>query len=171
MTRTGSPDCLFIDEQIVRLARQHAPLDDEIGRWLLLGARAGVHRAIGMASFVEYVEWRLGYSPKMTKERLRVAARLEQLPKLHELLVSGARSWSALREVTRVAVRRTEDEWIAHTEGKTVREIERLVAGRRPGDRPSDPPDALLARRRVVYDLSPEEFAVHQDAMDRATAA
>jgi hypothetical protein len=64
-------------------------------------------------------------------------------------------------------VRRTEDEWIGHTEGKTVREIERLVAGRRPGDLPSDAPDPLLARRRVVYDLSPQEYAVHHDAIDR----
>jgi hypothetical protein len=120
-----------------------------------------------MASFVEYVERRLGYSPKMTKERLRVAARLEQLPKLKELLVSGALSWSAVREITRVAVGRTEDEWIAHTQGKSVHEIEGLVRGKRSGDRPSEAPDPLLARRRVVFDLSPEEFALLQDAIDR----
>jgi hypothetical protein len=120
-----------------------------------------------MASFVEYVERRLGYPAKMTEERLRVAGRLEQLPKLRELLVSGARSWSAVREITRVVVRRTEDEWIAHTEGKTVREIEGLVRGKRRGDRPADPPDPLLARRRVVFDLSPEEFAILRDAIDR----
>jgi hypothetical protein len=167
MTRAPSSDYLFIDTEILRLARQQTALDHEVGQWLLLAAKAGVHRALGMASFVEYVERRLGYSPKMTKERLRVAARLEQLPKLNELLVSGARSWGAVREITRVAVRRTEDEWIAHTEGKTVREIEGLVRGKRAGDRPSDAPDPLLARRRVVFDLSPEEFAILQDAIDR----
>jgi hypothetical protein len=167
MTRELRPDCLLIDAEIERLARQQTALDHEIGRWLLLAARAGVHRALGMGSFVEYVHRRLGYSPKIAKERLRVAARLEQLPKVRELLVSGARSWSAVREITRVAVRRTEEEWVAHTEGKTVREIELLVAGKRRGDRPSDPPDPLLARRRVVFDLSPEEFALLQDAIDR----
>jgi hypothetical protein len=120
-----------------------------------------------MASLVEYVERRLGYPAKVTKERLRVAGRLEQLPKLQELLVSGARSWSAVRDITRVVVRRTEDEWIAHTEGKTVREIEGLVRGKRRGDRPADPPDPLLARRRVVFDLSPEVFAILLDAIDR----
>jgi hypothetical protein len=103
----------------------------------------------------------------MTKERVRVASRLEQLPQLNALLVSGARSWSAVREITRVAVRRTEQDWIAHTEGKTVREIEGLIRGKRRGDRPSDAPDPLLARRRVVFDLSPEEFAILQDAIDR----
>jgi hypothetical protein len=103
----------------------------------------------------------------MTKERLRVASRLEQLPKLKGLLASGARSWSAVREITRVAVRRTEDEWIAHTESKTVHEIEGLVRGKRSGDRPSDTPDPLLARRRIVFDLSADAFAIFQDAFDR----
>jgi len=167
MVRTLRSECLHIDAEIERLAKQQTALDDEIGRWLLLAARAGVHRALGMGSFVEYVERRLGYPAKMTKERLRVAGRLEQLPRLRELMVSGARSWSAVREITRVVVRRTEDEWIECTEGKTVREIERLVAGKRRGDRPSDAPDPLLARRRVVFDLSAEDFVVLQDAIDR----
>jgi hypothetical protein len=167
MTRAPSPDCLFIDAEIVRLARQQTALDHEIGQWLLLAARAGVHRSLGIATFVEYAERRLGYPARMTKERLRVASRLEQLPMLKELFVSGARSWSAVREITRVAVRRTEQDWIAHTEGKAVREIEGLVRGKRRGDRPFDAPDQLLARRRVVFDLSPEEFAILQDATDR----
>ena len=44
-------------------------------------------------------------------------------------------------------------------DGKNLREIEDRVAGRGPGDRPTDPPDPRLHRRRVVLDLSPEVYA------------
>jgi hypothetical protein len=40
MTRAPSPDCSFIDAEILRLARQQTALDHEIGQWLLLAARA-----------------------------------------------------------------------------------------------------------------------------------
>jgi hypothetical protein len=82
--------------------------------------------------------------------------------------LSGATPWIAIREITRVASKKNEDEWIAATENKTVREIERLVAGRRLGDRPSDATDPLLARHRVVSDLSAQTFALLGDAIDRA---
>jgi hypothetical protein len=117
---------------------------------------------------VEYAERFLGYAPRLTKEKLRVATRLERLPKLRERLLSGATPWSAVREITRVATKKNEDEWLAATDGKTVREVERLVAGKRLGDRPSDPPDPLLARHRVVSDLSAQTFALLGDALDHA---
>ena len=58
---------------------------------------------LGFGTFAEYVERLLGYRPRWTSERLRVAEALELLPELDQALRDGAVSWSAVRELTRVA--------------------------------------------------------------------
>jgi hypothetical protein len=81
-----------------------------------------------------------------------VAEALEALPILAEALRSGRACWSVLRELTRVATPETEREWLATAEGRTAREVERLVSGLAPGSRPSDPPrdhDARDSPRRL----------------------
>jgi hypothetical protein len=79
------------------------------------------------------------------QEELRVAEALAGLPTLERALASGEISWSAVRELTRVAVRETEHEWLEFVQGKTLRQLEQVLAGTRSGDTPASPPD-LVAR-------------------------
>lgn len=153
-----------IDVQIIRLAEQQGALDEQIGRWLLLAHRARLHRHFGMASFAEYIERRLGYSPRMAKERARVAEALEGLPALRSALMTGARAFSATKELVRVATAETELEWLRVSEAKTVREVERLVSGLRPGDLPTGEKDPLLVAHRKVVTLTSDQKATMLDA-------
>ncbi len=153
-----------IDQTLLGLAARAGDLDAEIGRWLVAAAREGVHRHFGFASLAEYVERRLGFDARTTRERLRVARALESLPEVRRLLASGERSWSAVREITRVATPENESVWAARTERMTVRQIERLVAGRKPGDDPSDAKDPLLMTRRVTFELEAEVYAEWREA-------
>jgi hypothetical protein len=114
---------------------------------------------------VEYVERLFGYSPRWTLEKLRVAEALEGLPGLGHALDAGALSWSAARELTRVALPETESEWLEATAGKTARDIERLVAGHGRGSRPYDAPDARLVRHVIRLEVSADAFALFRDAM------
>jgi len=88
-------------------------------------------------SFTEYAERELGYEPWVTKEKVRVAKALEKLPHLRELLRTGHRAWSVVREIVRVAKPHNEDEWIEATEGGT-REL---------GDRRREPSGHPSVRR------------------------
>src|SRR6187455_2049751 len=99
-------------ETLSRLARARAAADAEEGRWLLAAERASVHVHLGYGSFSEYIERLFGYQPRSLQERLRVAEALEGLPALARALSSGELSWSAARELTRVAVLDTEQEWL-----------------------------------------------------------
>jgi hypothetical protein len=65
---------------------------------------------LGFGSFGEYIERLFGYQPRSTQEKLRVAEALEGLPALERALRDGELNWSAVRELTRVAVRETERE-------------------------------------------------------------
>ncbi|HEY3498169.1 MAG TPA: hypothetical protein VGK73_25900, partial [Polyangiaceae bacterium] len=139
--------------QLVRLAKHRAGLDDEEGRWLLAALGEGTHIRFGFGSFNEYSERMFGYGPKVTQEKLRVAEALEELPMLAGELRGGALNFSVIRELTRVATRDTEGDWVQVARGKTVREVEQLVSGRRPGNRPDDAADARAKRHVLRFEV------------------
>jgi 5-methylcytosine-specific restriction endonuclease McrA len=160
---------------LMRLARERAAADAEEGRWLLVARRSGVHVHLGHGSFAEYVERLLGYSPRMTREKLRVAEALERLPQSARALEQGVLSWCAARELTRVATADTEAAWLAAAQGKTTRQIEALVAGKQPGEPPPAPScedDLQPPRRHVLrFEVSPETFATFREAMQNLRRA
>ncbi len=140
-------------------------LDHDEGRWLLIARGARVHERFGFAAFAEYVERVLGYGPRVTEEKLRVAEALQRLPVLAAALAAGDLSWSAVRELTRVAVGETERDWLAAAKSRTVREVERLVSGRRPGDKPADAVRPEARRHTLRFDVAAETFATFREAM------
>ncbi|HEX5099968.1 MAG TPA: hypothetical protein VFV94_10730 [Polyangiaceae bacterium] len=152
-------------EELVRLAAERAGLDFEEGRALLTARRTGAHGRLGFASFLEYTERLFGYGPKLTQEKLRVAEALEELPETAGQLQTGAINFSVAREVTRVAIPATEKEWLEAARGRTVREVEQLVRGHRPGSAPGDVPDSRLKRHILQLELSGEVLATFREAM------
>src|SRR6478735_519688 len=77
-------------EKLAHFAKSQAGLEWEEGRLLRAAFAAGAHARLGFASFAEYVERLFGYSPRLTREKLRVAEALEGLPALSQALRSGA---------------------------------------------------------------------------------
>ena len=85
-------------------------------------------------------------------------------------------SWSVARELTRIATEENERAWLDLTRGRTVRQIEELVAGHKLGDRPEDAYDRALERHvlRSVFRHSdgtaygqavrPEVVAIREEA-------
>ena len=159
-----------IDEAIGRLAARKGELEIELGRWLLAAERAQVHRALGFGSFAEYVERRVGYDARTTREKLRVARALEALPRLRAELTSGRRPWSVVREVARVITPETEVAWLESTARMTARQVAAAVAGRKRGDGPEDARDPLLMSRRLAFELPPEAYVLVHAALERARA-
>jgi 5-methylcytosine-specific restriction endonuclease McrA len=153
-------------EALSRLARARAAADAEEGRWLLAARRAAVHVHLGYSNFAEYVERLFGYKPRSTQEKLRVAEVLESLPALAHALASGELNWSAVRELTRAALRETEHEWLEFARGKTVRQLEQVIAGKQPGDTPSSPPDPAALRHVLRFEVAAETFALFRDALN-----
>jgi hypothetical protein len=154
-----------------RLARERAVADAEEGRWLLCALRSAVHVHVGCGSFSEYIERLFGYKPRTTQEKLRVAEALEALPNTARELESGVLSWCAARELTRVAAADTERAWLDAARGKTIRQLEQLVANRSPGDGPTTPPRDVPRPRVLRFDVAPETFALFREAMQQVRRA
>ncbi len=160
-----------IDRRLGTLARQRCALDAEEARWLRAAARCRIWQQVGCASLLDYLERRLGYGPRAAQDRVRVAFALEELPALADELERGM-PYTAVRELSRVATRDTEHDWIAACRGKNVHEIERAVAGHRPGSRPSDPGEPELAGRRLpLEDIRPATQAAWREARHKLQAA
>src|SRR5215216_3345438 len=153
-----------VDRQLRRLAARRGALDVEEARWLSRARAAQIHRHLGFGTFGEYVERVLGYAPRTALERMRVAEALERLPRSRDALTTGQISYSALREFSRIAKPQNEQAWIDAVTGKTVREVEALVAGHEEGDGPEDPADPMLEARHLSLALSPETYALFLQA-------
>jgi len=158
-----------LDRRLRRITRQRAALDVEEAWCLVRARRVGIHRKLGMATFLEYLERVLGYEPRVALDRMRVADALEMFPGVRDAFARGELVHSAVRELARVVVPETEAEWIDAARGKSMREIEALVSGRRKGDRPADAPDPDLVRCVLRFEVSAATFALVRDA-ERALA-
>ncbi|HUQ05597.1 MAG TPA: HNH endonuclease signature motif containing protein [Kofleriaceae bacterium] len=156
-----------IDQRLRRVASAQAALEAEELRWLAVAQEIELHRQLGMASMLEYVERVLGHGPKAAHERLRVARELKELPLTRAALEQGRLSFSAVRELSRKVTAKTEGEWLELVRGKCLREIEDLLSGHRKGDRPADPIDPDLRLRKITLELTPPTMALFREACRR----
>ena len=115
----------------------------------------------GMGAYVERV---LGYDPKTGQERMRVARALRELPEIARALGTGELSYSAVKELTRVATAETERRWLADSLGKRLREVETMISGRERGDLPETPPKLETIERVLHAKVSPSTFAKGREA-------
>ncbi|MEZ4336092.1 MAG: HNH endonuclease [Sandaracinaceae bacterium] len=159
-----------VDATLRRLAREGNRHEHVVMGWLLRADELQVERLFGYASIREYGERLFGWTGRGVEDRLRVARALADLPRLNEAFARGELVYSVVRELCRVATPETEVEWIADAEGKRAREVQREVAARSVGDRPSDPADESLVPRRVTLTLSPDAFALLESARGKAIA-
>jgi hypothetical protein len=153
-----------IDRELRALAKRRSALDAEEAQLLARAVRGEIWRRLGRASLHEYLEDVLGYSPRQATERVRIATALEDLPELADALANGELHFSAIRELTRVATRATEQAWLDDARGKNLRQIEQAVAGRKRGDRPSDAADPELVAQTIRFDVRPATLALLRQA-------
>jgi hypothetical protein len=153
-----------IDRDLRAIAKQRGALDANEAMLLRAAVREEIWHELGKASLLEYLEDVLGYSPRAASERVRVARALEDLPAMAEALATGALHWSAVRELTRIVTPMTEAEWLADARGKNLRQIEQAVAGRKRGDKPTDPEEPDLRPRTVSFEVRPATFALLRQA-------
>jgi hypothetical protein len=171
---TGSPEAesegaweaewKAVDRRLREHAHHRSALDALEAFDLLRAEQMKIYLFFGYVSLYDYMERVLGYRPHTARERMRVARALATLPETSVALARGGLSYSAVRELTRVATAETEAAWLAASEGLVTNQIESLVAKHRPGDRPDDPADPELRTRVVRLALPPEVYALWRQA-------
>jgi hypothetical protein len=167
MSGQRTNDWRRIDTALRSVAKRRGALDAEEARWLVAARTAELHRHFGYATLLEYMERVMGYGAGAATERLRVAEALVELPAMARELGDGKLTYSAVRELSRVVVPETEAVWLAAARGRTVRDVEHMVSGRKAGDLPDAPrtPADTLQRRPLRFDVKPETMALVRQAV------
>ena len=153
-----------VDRRLREYARHRSALDAAEAFDLVRAEQMKIYIFFGFVTLYEYMERVLGYGPHAARERMRVARALAALPEVTAALARGDLTFSAVRELTRVATAETETAWLAATDGMVANQVERLVTGHRPGDHPEDPTDPDLRPRVVRLELPPEIYALWRQA-------
>ena len=158
------PEHRAVHRRLCEYARHRSVLDAAEALDLVRAEQFKLYALHACASHYEYMERILGYGPHAARERMRVARALVRLPETTAALARGELSYSAARELTRVATDETEAAWLDRAKGLVVNQIERLVASHQVGDLPDDPPSPDLKPRVVRLELPPEAYALWRQA-------
>lgn len=84
-----SGDWEHIDVALRTIVKRRGLLDANEANWLREALRVRIWREVGCVSMADYMERRLGYTPRTASDRMRVALALEDLPKLAAALENG----------------------------------------------------------------------------------
>ena len=163
-------DDLSDSELADRLCAQAAHIHAATCRLLTMIAAFDRRRgwdADGCVSCAQWLSWRCGIGIRAAQEHVRVARRLEVLPKVTERFASGELSYSKVRALCRMATPTTEDDLVAsalaatasqmETVGRLYRRVKRANADRTDDeDRylkwASDDDGSLVIRARLTAD-------------------
>ena len=148
-----------IDRALRRIARRQATLDVDLLAWLRRAEDENIWPKLGYVHALEYLEEVFAFAPRTAIDRLRVANELGDLPQIEKALAAGELAYGAVRELTRVATAETEGAWLAEARGKRLRDVERMVAGRKKGDAPDAKPDPNRIRHGLWLELDGEAMA------------
>lgn len=81
----------------------------------------------GVKSCAHWLNWKCGIAIGAAREKVRVARRLTELPKIDSAFSTGALSYSKVRAMTRVATIETQDFLLMIAEAGTANHMELLV--------------------------------------------
>src|SRR5262245_23953749 len=106
--------CRDLHERCLVLARRRGEIDADEAEAINEANELQVWREYALPHLSAYLEHVFGYTPRVADERERVARELMDLPHTRACLRAGW-AWAKVREVTRVATRKTEAAWLDAT--------------------------------------------------------
>ncbi|MHC9539129.1 MAG: HNH endonuclease [Vulcanimicrobiota bacterium] len=118
--------------------------------WIMEMDERKLYNDFGCSNVFQYATRYLSLGEHTIAEILRTGKALAQLPLLSEAFEKGQISSSHIREISRVATKDTEEYWCDKARGKTVREVEKLVAFTPKGGLPGMNSTALKPVNSVV---------------------
>jgi hypothetical protein len=171
----SAPDLLSPEGIHEYLLRAHT-ISNEIHFKFLQALRAldegALFHALGFPTIRAYAEEFFGWEKTHTYEALQVARALDDLPLTRDRYLGGL-AYTRVQQITRIATRETEAEWIAFAEKTTLKRLRIEVSDAKGKGRkkPRNDQYSLPAQRmRLPFDFSPDEFTVLMTALRKKAA-
>jgi hypothetical protein len=165
MTSLSSMSDAELADQIVtwagRIAAGEAELLILVGEFDAREAWGG----IGLLSCAHWLSWRTSLSPSASREKVRVARALRELPRVQEAFGAGRLSYSQVRAITRVATPQEQERWVEAARCATGGQLEKLVRGVRRArkvDEDAADPELAAWRTRCTKSYDADGNAVYR---------
>jgi hypothetical protein len=139
---------------------RRSKLDAEEMELLFEAEDTELHRRLGHPTMTAYMVAELECSVHSANEKLRVSRELFELPLTAAEFREGTLNWTKVRELTRVVIEDTENEWLDAVEGKTSTEVQQMVRGLKKGARPGDRPDLSTVKEWIGLEVTPQVAAM-----------
>src|SRR5688572_20221478 len=123
--------------------------------------------SLGFPTMWAYAEHFFGWERSRTYDALRVARALDDLPLTRDRFIGGL-AYSRVLEITRIASRESEADWIEFAEKTTLKRLRIEVSDAKGKGRKKPRKDqySLPAQRmRLPFDFSPDEFTILMTAL------
>jgi hypothetical protein len=118
---------MTVHERLLKLAKAHRRLESALCFYLLEVEKRALFRHYGHASTVDYAREELGLEDGKTRTLMRLAIRLEELPKMKAAFGRGEIPYTKAREAVKAATPETEETWIRKCKELSNRQLEREV--------------------------------------------
>jgi hypothetical protein len=145
--------------------------------WFAEMMRRRLYREFGCSSINQYAMKELGFSRSRTRDFVRLAGKLEELPAVRQALKTGELGYTKAREIVAVATPRTQDTWLAAAKGTRKQLVHEIMRAKRsakvdPGQGellPAAAPVVEPAELPVKFqcDLTPEQEARRAALVER----
>ena len=167
------------------IARTFVAIDKATRRALAMLAvfdERGGWAASGHTSCAAWLSWRTGMAPGTARERIRIARKLTELPRIDAAFSAGELSYSKVRALSRIADSDNEDVLVEDARLMTGAQLERLVghlrrakAAARSADDETVEPQRFFRQEptddgmvRLTFQLTADEAAAVTAALDAA---
>jgi hypothetical protein len=125
---------------------------------------------LGYSTITQYTEKEFGYQRSETYDILAVAEKLGSLPRSDKAFQAGTISWSALKEVARIATAETEGEWLSfaadHSLPQLKAEVKDAIKKGRNVPR-KDQYGLPNLKVRMSFELEPHEHEIVTRALEK----
>ncbi|MHC9538095.1 MAG: HNH endonuclease [Vulcanimicrobiota bacterium] len=117
-----------VHKRVLAARKIYGKAEKALTFWIVEMDERKLYNDFGCSNVFQYATRYLSLAEHTIAELLRTGKALAQLPLLSEAFEKGQISSSHVREISRVATEETDQLWCDTARGKTVREVEKLVA-------------------------------------------
>jgi hypothetical protein len=126
--------------------------------WFADVQRRRLYRDLGYSSINQYALEALGFSKSRTRDFVRLAARLDDLPRVRKAMARGELGYTKAREIVAVATPQTETKWLKAAEAPRRELVRRVKRAKKAAKVDRNQAELLPAEPTVV---EPNELPVH----------
>jgi hypothetical protein len=123
------------------------------------------HRELGYANLVDYAEQELGLGRSTAFALAKVGRGLPTAPIVEQALAEGTLGWTKARELLKVVVPETEQQWVDFAKTSNSRDLEDQVRSAVPGDSPHVGTPKLPENGRMTISGATVDLEMIQDCI------